>query len=116
MSSCGDVMPISVDGIDSHVAWASEMSFPFALLSDTAQVVATTYGSILPGEPYDNRTVFVVGRDGRISYRGLRFGALGERAYRELAHAVVRFFSESIKRQLSNQSFKMIRRFPASSL
>jgi peroxiredoxin len=82
------VLPISVDRVSSHVAWATEMSFPFALLSDASQVVAAQYGSILPGKPYDNRTVFVVGRDGRISYRDLRFGALNEGAYRELAHAV----------------------------
>jgi peroxiredoxin Q/BCP len=82
------VLPISVDGLDSHVAWASEMHFPFALLSDSSQVVARQYGSTLPGKPYDNRTVFVVGRDGRISYRELRFGALNASAYRDLAHAV----------------------------
>jgi peroxiredoxin Q/BCP len=82
------VLPISVDGVASHVAWATEMHFPFALLSDTSQVVAMRYGSTLPGKAYDNRTVFVVGRDGRISYRELRFGALSESAYRDLAHAV----------------------------
>jgi peroxiredoxin Q/BCP len=82
------VLPISVDGVESHVAWATEMSFPFALLSDSSQAVAMRYGSTLPGRPYDSRTVFVVGRDGRISYRELKFGALSESAYRDLAHAV----------------------------
>jgi peroxiredoxin Q/BCP len=82
------VLPISVDGVESHVAWATEMNFPFALLSDTSQLVARQYGSTIPGKPYDNRTVFVVGRDGRVSYRELRFGALSENAYRDLGHAI----------------------------
>jgi len=82
------VLPISVDGVESHVGWAGEMHFPFPLLSDTSRVVATQYGSTLPGKPYDNRTVFVVGRDGRISYRELRFGALSANAYRDLGNAV----------------------------
>jgi peroxiredoxin Q/BCP len=82
------VLPISTDGLESHANWASEMHFPFALLSDTAQTVATLYGSTLAGKPYDNRTVFVIGRDGRIAYRELRFGALNENAYAALAQAI----------------------------
>ena len=82
------VLPISVDGIESHARWSSEMHFPFALLSDTARAVAAVYGSTLPGRAYDNRTVFVVDRAGRITYRNPKFGALNEDAYRDLAKAV----------------------------
>jgi thioredoxin-dependent peroxiredoxin len=83
------VLPISVDGPESHARWSSEMHFPFALLSDTTQAVAVTYGSTIPGRSYDNRTVFVVNPKGQIAYRNLRFGALSEDAYRDLAQAVV---------------------------
>jgi len=83
------VLPISADGIASHAAWSGEMHFPFALLSDTAQSVAAAYGSTNPGRKVDNRTVFVVGKDGKIRYRNLKFGALSEVTYRELAQAVV---------------------------
>jgi len=82
------VLPISADGMASHAAWSDEMRFPFALLSDTSQTVAAEYGSTIAGRAFDNRTVFVVGKDGRITYRNLRFGALNEGAYRELAAAV----------------------------
>ncbi|MEP6622170.1 MAG: redoxin domain-containing protein [bacterium] len=84
------VLPISADNMTSHAAWSDEMHFPFALLSDTSQTVASLYGSTIPGRAYDNRTVFVVGRDGRILYRNLKFGALSEMAYRDLAAAVAR--------------------------
>lgn len=82
------VLPISSDDMASHAAWSAEMHFPFALLSDTSQAVALDYGSAVTGRKYDSRTVFVVGRDGRIAYRNLRFGALNESAYQELASAV----------------------------
>ena len=82
------VLPISADGMASHLAWSDEMHFPFALLSDTTQKVAAEYGSTIAGRKFDNRTVFVVGKDGKIRYRNLKFGALNESAYHELAEAV----------------------------
>jgi len=82
------VLPISADGMASHAAWSDEMHFPFALLSDSAQRVAADYGSTIAGRAYDNRTVFVIGKDGKIRYRNLRFGALSETSYSELAAAV----------------------------
>lgn len=82
------VLPISADDLASHERWAADMKFPFTLLSDTTQSVASLYGSTLPGRKFDNRTVFVVGRDGRITYRNMKFNALSEDAYSELAQAV----------------------------
>jgi len=37
-----------------------------------------------------NRTVFVVGKDGKIVYREMKFGALSEDAYTALAAAVAK--------------------------
>jgi peroxiredoxin Q/BCP len=82
------VLPISADGLDSHQHWDADMKFPFALLSDTTQTVASLYGSALPGRKFDTRTVFVVGRDGRITYRNLTFNALSESAYSALTQAI----------------------------
>jgi peroxiredoxin len=82
------VLPISIDSVGAHASWAKDMKFPFALLSDRDQKVAMTYGSTMAGRPYDSRTVFVVGRDGRVVYRDLKFGALNEQAYKDLATAV----------------------------
>ena len=84
------VVPISVDSIGSHVSWAEEMKFPFALGSDPQLTVAKQYGSSNPARPFASRTVFVIGKDGTILWRNLRFPALNESAYTELAAEVAK--------------------------
>jgi peroxiredoxin Q/BCP len=84
------VLPISADSIPSHVSWASEAKFPFALVSDPQLATADLYGSHVDGRPVANRTVFVVGKDGRIAYREMKFNALNEDAYTALASAVAK--------------------------
>ncbi|HEU4629800.1 MAG TPA: peroxiredoxin [Gemmatimonadaceae bacterium] len=82
------VLPISADDLESHSSWVKDMSFPFALVSDTALSVADQYGSHTPGRATTNRTVFVIGKDGRVLWRELKFNALSEKAYTELAAEV----------------------------
>jgi peroxiredoxin Q/BCP len=82
------VVPVSADGLASHAAWATEAKFPFALASDSTLAVADRYGSRRPGAATSNRTVFVIGRDGTVRYRDLKFNALSEDAYTQLATAV----------------------------
>jgi peroxiredoxin len=84
------VLPISADSIASHVAWASEMKFPFALVSDPQLSVADSYGSHTPGRSTAGRTVFVVGKDGHVVWRDLKFNALNEESYAALAAAVAK--------------------------
>jgi peroxiredoxin len=84
------VVPISVDSIPSHASWAQDMKFPFALASDPQLTVADQYGSHTPGRTYASRTVFVIGKDGRILWRNLKFPALNEGAYTELAAEVAK--------------------------
>jgi len=84
------VIPISGDSIESHASWAQEMKFPFALGADAGLSVAKQYGSWNPARNYASRTVFVIGRDGRIVWRNLKFGALNEDAYTELAAEVAK--------------------------
>jgi peroxiredoxin Q/BCP len=82
------VIPVSADGLASHAAWAGEAKFPFALASDSTLAVAERYGSRRPGATTSGRTAFVIDRAGRVAYRDLRFNALSEEAYRQLAEAV----------------------------
>ena len=82
------VLPVSLDGVASHARWAADMRLPFGLVADSSGLIAARYGSIEAGRPYANRTVFVIGRDGRVAWRELRFGALDEHGYRALARAV----------------------------
>lgn len=82
------VLPVSADDLASHTSWSKDMSFPFALVSDTALTVADQYGSHTPGRATTNRTVFVIGKDGKVLWREMKFNALSEKAYTELATAV----------------------------
>lgn len=82
------VLPISVDSVSTHAAWSAEMKFPFALVADPSLAVAESYGSRNADKRYANRTIFVIGKDGRIAWRDMRFGALSEAAYMALATAV----------------------------
>lgn len=84
------VIPISNDSIASHVSWAQEMKFPFALGSDPQLTVAKQYGSWNQSRGNASRTVYVIGRDGRILWRNLKFGALNETAYTDLAAEVAK--------------------------
>lgn len=84
------VLPISVDSLESHSSWASEEQFPFALVSDRDQQVGKLYGSTMAGRPYNSRTVFVIDREGKITYRNLRFSALTERSYTDLTAEVAK--------------------------
>ena len=83
------VLPASYDPIDSHVSWARDAKFPFAMISDPPQKVATLYGSNGTGAMM-RRTVFVIGRDGKIAYRNLRFNVNSQQAYDDLAAEVAK--------------------------
>ena len=84
------VLPVSADSIASHAAWASEMKFPFALVSDPDLKIADLYGSHAAGRPVAGRTVFVIGKDGKVVWREMKFNALNEEAYASLAAAVAK--------------------------
>lgn len=84
------VIPISNDSIESHASWAKEMGFPFALGSDPQLAVARQYGAWNPARANASRTVYVIGKDGRILWRNLKFPALNESAYTELASEVAK--------------------------
>ena len=84
------VVPVSDDSISTHASWAKEMSFPFALASDLDGSVAKQYGSWNETRGNAARTLFVIGKDGRILWRNLKFAALNETAYTELAAEVAK--------------------------
>lgn len=84
------VLPVSEDSIQSHVGWAHDAHFPFTLVADKGGTIANAYGSMMTGRPYASRTVFVVGKDGRIVYREMHFGALDQHAYDALAAAIAK--------------------------
>jgi thioredoxin-dependent peroxiredoxin len=83
------VVGISTDPLETHSRFAATLNLPFRLLSDPTQEVARRYASN-DRSGYLRRTVYVVGPDGKVTYRNLRFDALDPKHYVELGAAVRR--------------------------
>ncbi|HEU4649078.1 MAG TPA: redoxin domain-containing protein [Gemmatimonadales bacterium] len=81
------VFGVSVDPVDKHQRFAAKLDLPFRLLSDPDQKVAAAYGSKDTGG-INRRTVYVIGRDGKVAWRNLRFNASARASYDELGRAV----------------------------
>ena len=58
--------------------------------SDTGLAVAKAYGSVGRNGRAAARNIFVIGPDGKITYRAMSFNVLSEDAYTALAEAVTR--------------------------
>lgn len=84
------VFPTSIDSLGSHASWAKDAHFPFAMIADTKSELATKYGSQGGQRPNFRRTVFVIGKDGKVSYADTRFNALAQDGYDKLAAEIKR--------------------------
>ena len=82
------VLPASVDTLASHASWAKESHFPFAMIADPKSELATKYGSQGAGRPMFKRTIFVIGKDGKVAYTAAPFNALAQEGYDKLAAAI----------------------------
>jgi thioredoxin-dependent peroxiredoxin len=78
---------ISVDSIETHQRFASSLNLPFRLLSDPDQRVSKQYASKDKGG-YNRRTVYVIGPDGKVKFRNMKFNALDPNDYAELRQAI----------------------------
>jgi peroxiredoxin len=76
------VIGISTDADTTQANWARDSGFPNLFASDPDQTVAKLYGSA--DSKFDTRNVFVVGPDGKIVARMMRFNVLAGDAYTEL--------------------------------
>jgi len=81
------VVGISADSLETHQRFAQSLNLPFRLLSDPDQKVSRKFGSA-DRNGYNRRTVYLIDRNGRVSYTDLRFGALDPKAYTRLKAAV----------------------------
>jgi len=81
------VLAVSSDPLDTRRRFAAHLGVAFRLLSDPDQAVAARYGS-KNGGGIDRRTVYVIGSDGRVHWRDLRFQATDPKAYETLRRAV----------------------------
>jgi peroxiredoxin Q/BCP len=82
------VIGISVDPDTMQANWAHESDFPIVFASDSGSVVGKMYGAYDTQNKVDNRSLFVVGPDGRIAYVTKPFKVLAPASYTDLAAAV----------------------------
>ncbi len=84
------LLAIGADVADTLAAWAKDANFPFTFLSDSKGAAGQLYGAWLPEHQLDNRSLFVVGPDGKIAYKATPFREVDPQAYTELGEAVTR--------------------------
>jgi peroxiredoxin len=82
------VIGISVDADTTLAAWARESDFPIVFASDSGSVIGKTYGAFDAQYKVDNRSLFVVGPDGRIAYVTQPFKVLSPAAYTDLGNII----------------------------
>jgi peroxiredoxin len=81
---------ISADADTTLAAWARESSFQFLFGSDADGTVGTLYGAFDPARRTDDRSLYVIDREGRIAYAARPFRALSAVSYEELADVLDR--------------------------
>jgi peroxiredoxin Q/BCP len=79
---------ISADADTALASWARDSEYPFLFASDSGTVVGRRYGALAENPGLTNRNLFVVGRDGRITYRAVPFREIDPSAYKELGAAI----------------------------
>ena len=82
------LLAISVDADTTLAAWAKESDFPFRFLSDSSGAVGRLYGARNEKYHVDDRTLYVVGPDGKIVYVAAPFREIDPTAYKELDSAL----------------------------
>jgi peroxiredoxin Q/BCP len=81
---------ISTDSAEDLGSWARDDEFPFLMASDPGAEAGKLYGAFIEraSGPSDNRTLFVIDPEGRISYVAAPFRELDPTAYTELGEAI----------------------------
>ena len=84
------LIAVSADSASALASWAHDDEFPFLMASDTGSVVGKQYGAYLQRYNLDNRTLFIIGPDGRIVWRAVPFREIDPTAYTQLGEALNR--------------------------
>jgi peroxiredoxin Q/BCP len=82
------LIAISADVDTAQQSWARDAEFPFPFASDTGSAVGKAYGAFAGKYNVDNRTLFIVGPDGKIAWRATPFREIDPTAYTELSAAI----------------------------
>ena len=83
---------ISTDSPEEQSSWLRDDEMPFLFASDVAGEIGQKYGAFIKrGERiFDNRTLFVVDKDGEIAYVAAPFREIDPMAYTDLGEALDR--------------------------
>ncbi|MBW3552752.1 MAG: peroxiredoxin family protein [Gemmatimonadetes bacterium] len=84
------LIAISADSVEELAAWARDDEFPFLMASDANLEAARAYGAVHSSGRVTNRSLFVIGPDGRIAYTATPFREVDPTAYEELAAVIDR--------------------------
>jgi peroxiredoxin Q/BCP len=79
---------ISVDDAATLHAWATEKGFPHHFGADAGGAVGTKYNAF--NGRMDDRSLFVIGKDGKVAYVQRPFRQMAEEAYTELGQQVAK--------------------------
>jgi peroxiredoxin len=82
------LIAISVDLADTLAAWARDDEFQYLFASDSGGAIGKMYGARNEKYGLDNRNLFVVGPDGKITRVMAPFREIDPQAYKELAAAI----------------------------
>jgi peroxiredoxin len=84
------LLAISTDADTTLASWAKDKGYPFTFLSDGGAEVGKKYGAFIstPGGAVDNRTLFIIGPDGKIAHVMAPFREVDATAYTKLAEAI----------------------------
>jgi peroxiredoxin Q/BCP len=82
------LLAVSTDSLAALAGWARDAEFPFTFLSDTGGVLGRQYGAYDQEYKLDDRTLFVIGPDGRIRHVMAPFREVDPTAYSELDRAI----------------------------
>lgn len=82
------VLGVSSDADTTLSSWAKDANFPMWFVSDVDHVAGKAYGTHREGSKTLARDLYVIGPDGRISYKVNRFNVMAQDAYSELGKAV----------------------------
>ncbi|MFN8668777.1 MAG: redoxin domain-containing protein [Gemmatimonadaceae bacterium] len=83
------LLGVSTDSDADLTAWAREAHFPFAFVSDADGKIGKAYGALTALRfGFSKRLLFVVGPDGKVTYKATPFRQSSDEAYKELAQAI----------------------------
>ena len=82
------LIAISAAADTALASWARDSEYPFLFASDSGTAIARRYGALAERPGLTNRNLFVVGPDGRVTYRATPFREIDPLAYKELGAAL----------------------------